>query len=145
LTSEASVIDASGLLLGRMASVVAKRLLSGEKVTVVNAEKAIVSGRRGFILTSRKRFLEVGSFRKGPHHPRRPDTIVRRTVRGMLPWRNPRGREAYRRLKVHIGVPDELRGVTGQGIPEADASQLKCRSMTIGQIAQEIGWKRGGE
>jgi len=108
-------------------------------VTVVNAEKAIVSGRRGFILTSRKRFLEVGSFRKGPHHPRRPDTIVRRTVRGMLPWRNPRGREAYRRLKVHIGVPDELRGVTGQGIPEADASRLRCRSLTVGEIAQEIG------
>ncbi|RLI06236.1 50S ribosomal protein L13, partial [Candidatus Bathyarchaeota archaeon] len=39
-----SVIDASGLILGRMASIVAKRLLEGEQIEIVNAEKAVVSG-----------------------------------------------------------------------------------------------------
>jgi len=145
LVSEASVVDASGLILGRMASAIAKRLLSGEKIIVVNAEKAVVSGRRGFILASRMKFLGVGSYRHGPFHPRRPDAIVRRTVRGMLPWKNPRGKEAYRKLEVHVGVPEELRGLKAQAIPEADASQLRSRSVTMGEIAEEIGWKKGGK
>ncbi|MEM2906424.1 MAG: 50S ribosomal protein L13 [Candidatus Bathyarchaeia archaeon] len=144
MTVEASVIDASGQVLGRLASIVAKRLLEGEKVTVVNAENAVISGRRGFILASRKQFLEVGSYRKGPFHPRRPDTIIRRTVRGMLPWKSPRGKEAYRRLSVHIGMPEEMRTAKVERIPEADAGRLRCRTVTVAEVAQEIGWKRGG-
>jgi len=40
-TTQASVIDAKDLVLGRMASAVAKRLLNGEKIIIVNAEKAV--------------------------------------------------------------------------------------------------------
>ncbi len=39
-----TVVDASGLILGRAASVIAKRLLNGESIVVVNAEKAVVTG-----------------------------------------------------------------------------------------------------
>lgn len=143
MPSETSVVDASGLILGRLASVVAKRLLSGEKLTVVNADKAIISGRRRFIVKSRKEFLAVGSFGHGPYHPRRPDTILRRTVRGMLPWRQPKGKDAYRRLQVYVGVPEELRGSATQTVSEADASQLRSRYMTLADVAEAIGWKRG--
>ncbi|MFY1645128.1 50S ribosomal protein L13, partial [Methanoculleus bourgensis] len=45
-----TVIDADGLLLGRMASVVAGRALAGEEIAIVNAEKAIVSGDRAYVL-----------------------------------------------------------------------------------------------
>ena len=79
------IIDATGLVLGRMASTIAKQLLQGETVIVVNAEKAAISGKRLSILKDKKDFLEVGHFRKGPYHQRRPDKIVRRTIRGMLP------------------------------------------------------------
>ena len=39
-----TVIDANGLILGRLASIVAQRLLCGEEIDVINAESAVVSG-----------------------------------------------------------------------------------------------------
>ncbi|MCD6263449.1 50S ribosomal protein L13, partial [Candidatus Bathyarchaeota archaeon] len=114
-----TVIDAEGLILGRMASIVAKRLLNGERIIIVNAEDAVISGDRGQIIRERKRFLEVGGARKGPIHWRRPDRIVRRTIRGMLPYRKARGREAFKRLRVYIGVPKELEGRERETLEEA--------------------------
>ena len=96
-----TIIDAKGLILGRMASIVAKRLLEGESVIILNAELAAISGKRLQIVKDAKTFLEVGHPRKGPNHPRRPDKIVRRTIRGMLPYRKPKGRQAFKRLRVY--------------------------------------------
>jgi len=137
-----TVIDAEGLILGRMASVVAKRLLEGERIDIVNAEGAVVSGKRLKIINDRKEFLNVGhSGRKGPYHYRRPNAMVRRTIRGMLPHRKTRGREAYRRLKVHIGVPEEFKSVEKESLPDAHLSRLGNRYITVGEIAKNIGWK----
>ncbi|HIE18648.1 TPA: 50S ribosomal protein L13, partial [Candidatus Bathyarchaeota archaeon] len=94
-----TVIDAEGLILGRMASQVAKRLLNGEKIIIVNAEKAIISGKRLSILREKQDFLQVGHFRKGPLHPRRPDRIIKKVIRGMLPRKKPRGKDALKRLR----------------------------------------------
>jgi len=139
-----TVIDAKGLILGRMASVVAKRLLQGESIVIVNAAEAVISGKRLSIVREAKEFLQVGHPRKGPFHPRRPDQIVRRTIRGMLPRRKWKGRQALKRLRVHIGVPEELRGVEMETIPEARAEKLKCPYITVGQLAKEIGWNPPG-
>jgi large subunit ribosomal protein L13 len=137
-----TVIDADGLILGRMASVVAKRLLEGERIEIVNAEGAVVSGKRLRVIRERKEFLEVGGrSRKGPIHYRKPNMIVRRTVRGMLPYRKPRGRDAFRRLRVHIGVPRELDAAERESIPEAHLERLSGRYVTVGEIARNIGWK----
>ena len=140
-----TVIDATGMILGRLASVVAKRLLSGERIVIVNAEKAVISGKRRSVIRRYKEFLEIGrgggTARKGPIHYRRPDRLLRRTVRGMLPWKKPRGRQAYRRLRVYIGVPREYEGREFERIPEADASKLRCSYVTLGEVAREIGWK----
>jgi len=105
----AVVINADGLILGRMCSKIAKRLLNGEEIIVVNAEKAILSGRRTSKVKEAHVFLEVGKPVTGPFHYRRPDRILRRTVRGMLPFKKPKGKQAYKRLKVFIGTPDELK------------------------------------
>jgi len=139
------VIDATGLILGRMASTIAKQLLQGEAVIVVNAEKAAISGKRLSILKEKKDFLEVGHFRKGPYHPRRPDQIVRRTIRGMLPRKKPKGQQAYKRLKVFLQLPEELKGKDIQTIPEASVENLKCPYITVGELAKEIGWAPTGE
>jgi large subunit ribosomal protein L13 len=136
-----TVIDASGLILGRMASVVAKMLLDGDRIEIVNAEGAVVSGKRKMVIKERKEFLEVGGPTKGPFHYRRPNAIVRRTVRGMLPHRKHRGKEAYGRLKVHIGVPRNLENVEAISLPNATVDRLKGRYVTIGEIAKNIGWK----
>lgn len=139
------LIDASGLILGRVASDVAKRLLQGERIIIVNAEKAIVSGRRHSLVEEAMIFLEVGHPRKGPYHYRRPDRIIRKTVLGMLPRRKPKGQEAYRRLKVYIGVPEELKGKEMQTVVDAKAEKLKCPYITLGELAKEIGWTPVGE
>jgi large subunit ribosomal protein L13 len=140
-TQGTTIIDAEGLILGRMASVVAKRLLNGERIEIVNAESAVVSGKKKMVIKERKDFLEVGGPTKGPFHYRRPNAIIRRTIRGMLPRRKPRGREAYGRLKVHIGVPREFNGVERESLPDATVERLKERYITVGEIEKNIGWK----
>ena len=134
------IIDAKGLILGRMASIIAKHLLQGESVIILNAEKAAISGKRLHIVKSAKTFLEVGHPRKGPYHPRRPDKIVRRTIRGMLPRKKPKGKQAYKRLKVYLGTPSEFNNEEIQTIPEANAEKLKSPYITVGELAKEIGW-----
>ncbi len=139
------IIDAKGLILGRMASSIAKRLLQGETVIVLNAEKAAISGKRLSIVKDAKSFLDVGHPRKGPYHPRRPDKIVRRTVRGMLPRQKPKGQQAFKRLKVYLGAPSEFDDKEIQTILEASAEKLKSPYITVGEFAKEIGWTPEGE
>jgi len=141
----AIVLDATGLVLGRMGGIVSKRLLQGERIMIVNAEKAVISGRKVSRVSEARLFLEVGHLGHGPYHPRRPDQIIRRTIRGMLPWRKPKGKEAYKRLRVFIGVPDEIKDRAVETIPQANASKLRCPYFTVGEFAKEIGWKTGGE
>jgi len=140
-----TIIDASGLILGRMASIVAKRLLSGETITIVNAEKATLSGKRLSRVKEAQAFLDIGHPGKGPFHPRRPDQIVRKTVKGMLPRRQPKGEAALKRLRVFIGVPAELKNAAFQVIPEAHVSRLKCSYVTVGEFSKAIGYKPMGE
>ncbi|MEM3617940.1 MAG: 50S ribosomal protein L13 [Candidatus Bathyarchaeia archaeon] len=140
LESDYKVINADGLILGRMASIIAKRLLKGEKIAVVNAEKAIISGKKKSRVKEAKDFLEVGHPGKGPMHPRRPDRILRRTIRGMLPYKQPKGKQAYKRLRVFIGIPDELKNWEMETIEEAQAKKLTCPYFTLGELAKEIGW-----
>ncbi|KPV62913.1 MAG: 50S ribosomal protein L13 [Candidatus Bathyarchaeota archaeon BA1] len=144
-TEQVVVIDARGLILGRMASSIAKRLLRGETIVIVNAEMAAISGKRLSRVREAKAFLEVGHPGKGPFHPRRPDQIVRRVIRGMLPRRKPRGQQAFRRLRVFLGVPEEYKGKEAQTIPDANVERLGCPYLTVGDLAKEIGWNPVGE
>jgi len=138
---EETIIDAEGLILGRMASQVAKRLLNGEKIIIVNAEKSIISGKRLSILREKHDFLQVGHFRKGPLHPRRPDRIVKKVIRGMLPRKKPRGKDALKRLRVYIGVPKDYEGKEKERISEADGRNLRGPRIEVSELARNIGWK----
>jgi large subunit ribosomal protein L13 len=140
-----TVIDASGLILGRMASIIAKRLLSEEYITIVNVEKTALSGKRLSRVKDARAFLEIGHPRKGPFHPRRPDQIMRKAIRGMLPHRQPKGIIALKRLQVFLGMPDEFKNATVESIPEAHVSRLKGSYLTLGELAKEIGYKHVGE
>ena len=140
--SNKTVIDGEGLILGRLSSMVAKRLLNGEFIELVNAEKIVVSGAKKMIINREKEFLGVGGHEKGPVHYRQPHRIVRKTIRGMLPHRKAHGREAFRRLKVHIGVPEEFEAAEKETIEKIQSSILSKRYVTIGEIAENIGWKK---
>jgi large subunit ribosomal protein L13 len=124
-----------------MASIVAKRLLQGENIVIVNAEKSALSGKKLSRLREAKEFLEVGHPGKGPFHPRRPDRIVHRTIRGMLPRRIPKGQQALRRLRVYLGVPEEFKNTETETLPQASVAKLKGPYFTLGEFAKEIGWQ----
>lgn len=138
-----TVIDADGLILGRMASEIAKNLLQGGHVMIVNAEKAVLSGRKRTRVNEAKEFLEVGGVGRGPYHHRRPDRIVRKAVKGMLPIRQSKGLQAYKRLHVFIGIPDNLKAQKLNTVPHAHAKKLTCSYFTVGELAKGIGWNQG--
>jgi len=137
------LINADGLILGRMASIVAKKLLNGEKVIIINAEKAVISGKKRNKVAETKKFLEVGAPRRGPFHYRRPDKILRKTVRGMLPFKQPKGKTALKKLKVFIGVPEDLRDQQMISLEEAQAAKLNGPYFILADLANEIGWNQG--
>jgi large subunit ribosomal protein L13 len=138
-----TLVNADGLIVGRMASKVAKRLLNGEKVIIINAEKAVLSGKKKSKVAEAKEFLEVGAPMRGPFHYRRPDKILRKTVRGMLPFKQPKGKMAYKKLKVFMGVPEDLKGQQMITLKEAQAAKLKGPYFTLAELAKEIGWNQG--
>ncbi|HUU87677.1 MAG TPA: 50S ribosomal protein L13 [Candidatus Glassbacteria bacterium] len=138
-----NIVNAEGLIMGRMASKVAKLLLNGNKVVIINAEKTIISGNKRSKVAEAMVFLEVGSPKRGPFHYRRPDKILRKTVRGMLPHRQPKGRTAYKKLKVFLGIPKEFEEKQMITLKDAKASKLTGPYFTLGELAREIGWNTG--
>lgn len=137
-----TIIDGNGLIMGRLASSVAQRLLAGEKVDIVNAEQVVISGSKiGTILEYRER-IEKGSTEFGPHFPKRPERILKRTVRGMLPYRKSRGKDAMGRLKIYVGVPADLKGKEIVEIKEASMKRLSSNKyMRLGDLSTKIGGK----
>ena len=136
-----AVIDASDAPIGRLATRLAKRLLEGEEINVVNAEKAIITGNKDEIkerYLSRKR--RGGTKRKGPYFPRLPHLILKRTVRGMLPMKKSRGKEAYKRLKVYMGVPKEYQSAPLEKIEEAKNNKLEG-FITLKELSIQLGAK----
>jgi large subunit ribosomal protein L13 len=136
----AVVVNAEGLILGRMSSKVAKRLLNGEEVIIINAEKTVISGKKKQKIAEAHVFLEVGAPERGPFHYRRPDRIVLKTVRGMLPMKQPRGKKAIENLRVFLGIPVALKNQQTQALPDAESAKLKGPQLTLGELAKEIGW-----
>ncbi|WP_456467830.1 50S ribosomal protein L13 [Archaeoglobus sp.] len=143
LGDEFTVIDASGHILGRLSSKIAKRLLNGEKIVVVNAEKAVITGEKYMVFERYKEKYDRGSKEKGPYFPRHPEKIFKRTVRGMLPWKSSRGREAYRSLRVFMGVPDELKGMNFEKIEDAMLEKVSKtdKYVTLAEVSRYLGFR----
>ncbi len=137
-----TVINADGLILGRLASNVSKRLLLGEDILMVNAEKAIISGSKLSTFEEYKSQVNRGSKEKGPYYPKRPDQILKRTIRGMLPYKRKYGRSAHSRLKVYVGVPYELQNESFETIKDARMSRLSTiKYMRLGDLSKKLGAK----
>ncbi len=141
------IVDATNQILGRLASIIAKKLLEGYSVIVVNAEKAVVSGEpkrviMGYKLIEKVRTLH-NPYKSGIRRPKAPHNIFKRTVKGMLPIDKPKGRAAYKRLKVFIGVPPELSSKKDEFIrfPEADVSRLGNKYITLYELSKHLGWR----
>jgi len=138
------IYDAEGQILGRLSSTIAKELLKGESIIVVNAEKAVISGSPKATIKHYHIRIKRGDPLKGPFFPKTPDGILRRAVRGMLPWKKAKGRTAYKRLKVFIGVPEKLKenATEFKKIEAADAKRLKTKSIKLGDLSIALGAKK---
>jgi large subunit ribosomal protein L13 len=103
------VYNGEKAILGRLAAVVAKDILLGEEVKIINCEKIVISGRKTNTFAREYQKRERRGYPlKSAKTPKTPERFVRRTVRGMIPWRRERGKTAYKRVKCYIGVPDEF-------------------------------------
>jgi large subunit ribosomal protein L13 len=132
-----TVINAEGAVLGRLGTNVAKRLLNGEEIAVVNSEKAIITGKKTMVKTEYKTKRDMGTYRKGPFFPRMPADMVKRTIRGMIPYQSPHGRTAFKRLKCYVGVPKEFEGHPLEVIKEA--MKHPTNYMTIEELSRFLG------
>jgi large subunit ribosomal protein L13Ae len=148
------VIDAKGHLLGRLASYVAKQLLSGniynnsegQRIVVVRTESINITGslfrnKVKFAEFLRKRLLT--NPRRGHVHYRAPARIFWRTVRGMLPHKSPRGADALGKLKVFEGVPAPYDTKKRIVVPDA-LRAVKLSSFRkfckLGDLSTQVGW-----
>ena len=138
------VVDATKCVAGRMCSHVSKLLLQGNRVAIVNAEKAMLSGNRYKTIELYKEYLEINSVTNpihGPFHPRRPDTILSKMVRGMVPKRKTTGIEAHHRLRVYVGVPEEMKNAKMESFADSKITKPESYYLTVGDVAKQIGWK----
>jgi large subunit ribosomal protein L13 len=135
------IIDAKDMIVGRIATVAAKKALLGENVDIVNCEHAFITGKKSFLIADIKRRIDQGTF-KGPFISRMPDRFVRRIIRGMLPYKQEKGRKAFKRIMCYIGFPKELEGKEIVKIQEANMSKVKNLDyMTIEDICNKLGKK----
>ena len=142
------VVDLTMHRLGGAASRIAKMLLKGVNVTVVNVEKAIITGKKEAILERYKFLISrralVSPKRGTVWYPRRPERIFWYTVYRMLPRHNKRWKEALKRLKIYVGVPKEFEGAEKMVIEDAILREPMSRSgrviryMTLGELSKEL-------
>ena len=130
------VVDARDCIMGRVASQVAERALDGERVAVVNAERAVITGREGDVKGTFQKRRELGSDR-GPAYPRRPDRILKRSIRGMLPYKKPRGREALENVRVYVGNPNDA---DAEVLPDTSLDRLSnIKFVSLGDVSESLG------
>ena len=134
------IINGEGLVMGRLAATVAKKLLNGESVAIVNCEKVIITGNKE--ATYEKYFAHThrGRTTRGPYFPRRSDLFLKRIIRGMLPNKRTRGRNALRNIRCFIGVPIELEGKEQITIKEAK-KEIISNYITIHNLTKLLGAK----
>ena len=136
------IIDASNLILGRLGTYAAKKALLGEKIDIVNSENCVMTGNGASIFANYDKKLKRGTPSKGPFFHRMPDRFVKRTIRGMLPYKKGRGKIAFKNINCHIGVPENLKDQKFETIKNANVEKVpNLKYIKIKEICIHIGAK----
>lgn len=136
------IIDAENAIVGRLATVVAKKALNGETINIVNCSKAIITGDKKKLLKEYKRKQDRGTHTTGPYTPKLPERFVKRIIRGMLPYKKPRGREAFSRIKCFRNIPEELSKEKMEKVEESSFERLNTlKYLKIKDICKFLGGK----
>ncbi|MFW9771443.1 MAG: 50S ribosomal protein L13 [Promethearchaeota archaeon] len=144
------LLDARDKILGRFCSQVAKKVLLGEKVVIFNAKYAIISGTKNNIHEKYLSKLNISTATnptRGPFWPRRPDTLMRKVIKKMLPRKKLRGKDAIKRVHVYVGdIPERFQKryqkLKPQDILNADKSRLSYynKYITLENLCSRLGW-----
>jgi len=143
-TDAYKVYDAEQMVVGRLGAKVAKAALLGENVIIVNVEKAIITGDPRTIISAWKEKFKIRTSYKherGPFHNRQPDKMVRRMIRGMLPWPTPRGKAAYKRIKVYIGTPEKYADAEKIVLEKSRYRSMTQKHIVVQELSHELGWR----
>ena len=130
------VVDARDCIMGRVASQVAETALDGQTVAVVNAERAVITGREEQIKEKYKKRVDIGADNKY-FYPKRPDGILKRSIRGMLPHKKRRGREAFENVRVYVGNPHDEDAEVLEGTSLDRLSNIKF--VTLAEVSETLG------
>ena len=149
---EYTILDAKDKILGRFCSQIAKRALLGERIVIINAKDAIISGNKRNIHEKYLAKLNISTATnptRGPFWPRRPDTFMRKVIKQMLPRKKLRGKEAIRRVHVYISeIPerfkDRYQKLTPGDISHVDKTRLSYynKYITLENLCLRIGWRK---
>jgi large subunit ribosomal protein L13 len=136
------IIDATDMILGRMAAKAAKAALNGEDVAIVNCEKAVVVGSKDNVQAFYTRKYTMGVSGKGPYVSRGADRLVRRTIRGMIPYKHERGKVAFSKVMCYLGVPSEFKGKKMETFDQYNVNNTdNIKFLTMGEISKFLGFK----
>lgn len=140
---EYTIIDGKNLVLGRLGSDVAKRLLLGESIKIVNCKDIVILGKKRYLVERYKNKLSNKVVKQGPYYSRSPADIVKRSFRNMVPYKNQRGVEALKRLKCYNSVPSILLNDEKTTVERAklDAESLFYFTR-VGDLCKTLGYNR---
>ena len=133
------IIDGKNAVLGRLGTVVAKKALLGEDIVIVNCQDVIISGSKKNVLAKYFRLKTMGTPRKGPFYSAQPDKFLKRVLRGMLPYKQEKGRVAFERIKCYVGIPKEYEG---KDFEKIGVKQLLVSHVTVSEICKHIGGRQ---
>jgi large subunit ribosomal protein L13 len=135
------VIDGTDLILGRLGSTIAKRLLMGESFKIVNCKNVVILGRKSFLVQRYKNKISNKVTKQGPYYSRSPSDIVKRAFRNMLPYKNERGAAAFRRLKCYNSTPSTLVSAEKETIEKATLNNEEVFYYTkIEDLSKALGY-----
>jgi len=136
--SEEIVIDAENKVLGRLATRIAREARDGKEVHVVNSEKAVISGTKEDVEDDYRQKYQRGTRHDGPYFPKAPDRILKRTIRGMLPYKSSEGKKAFERVKTYLGEPVDLEP---EEVDVKEGDELRYKNyVKLGEVSRSIGW-----
>jgi large subunit ribosomal protein L13 len=129
------IIDATSASLGRIASFAAKQALLGKSVIIVNCKDAIITGRKSFTVNDyQKTRARRSSSMKGPNFPKSPERILKRTIRGMLPYKKGKGAATFKKILCYNETPKEFEGKEKTSLQR----QIKVKTISLSELSQKI-------
>jgi len=137
------IVNAEGLVAGRLASKVAKAAINGEDVVIINAEKVVLVGKQTAIMPKFKQRVEA-SVKSNPHYgpkyDRIPSKMLRRMIKGMLPNKSRTAESLLKQISIYNLTTDKVD--TTKAITMED---IKCNQkhdfMLLGDVAKALGGK----